>query len=272
MCGRYVSTAGPDELAAEFAVDDVVAGEPLPARWNVAPTQPIWVVATRRGPEARRQLGTMRWGLVPEWAEAPAVGARMINARAETVATKAAFRPSLLHRRCVIPADGFWEWRRGPGGRLPHAVRRHGGRPLALAGLWAAWRGPGGAAPLRTAAIVTTAANRALAPLHHRMPVVLDAAGVGTWLDPAVTDPGRLLPLLVPAGDDGWEAWPVGPGVNSVANDGPELLVRAEPPAGVPVPGRLFAADGPAATEPAGGAGGQRAGGRSRRKSTSPAK
>lgn len=240
MCGRYVSTAGPEELAAAYAVDDVVVDEPLPARWNVAPTQPVYVVAARRRPEVRRQLGTMRWGLVPPWAGSPSVGSRMINARAETVATKRAFRSALLHRRCIVPADGFWEWQAAPEGKRPHAIRRDGGGPLAFAGVWEVWRDPAGGPPLRTVAILTTRANGALEPVHHRMPVVLEEAAVAVWLDPAVHDPRRLLPLLEPSPDDGWEAWPVGSAVNAVANDGPALLERVEPPARVEPPDALF--------------------------------
>ncbi|MHB8504508.1 MAG: SOS response-associated peptidase [Acidimicrobiales bacterium] len=125
-----------------------------------------------------------------------------------------------------MPADGFWLCQESDGGRRPHAIRRRGGRTLAFAGLWESWRDPSdpAAPPLRTAAIVTTSANQALRDLHHRMPVVLDGPAVATWLDPRVEDPAQLLPLLVPAPDDGWETWPVGSRVNAVANDGPELL------------------------------------------------
>ena len=234
MCGRYVSTATPEELAGEYQVDEVVVDEPLPPRWNVAPTQEVYVVAAKRVPAPGRQLGTMRWGLVPSWAQSPAVGARMINARAETVATRPAFRSALRRRRCVIPADGFWEWQAGTGRKQPYAIRRRRGGTLAFAGLWEVWRDPAGqpgdpGGGLRSAAIVTTEANRALAHVHGRMPVVLDGPGVERWLDQEVEDPDLLVALLVPAPDEGWEAWPVSTRVNSVANDGPDLL---EPVAG----------------------------------------
>lgn len=226
MCGRYVSTATPEELVAEYRVDEVCLDEPLPARWNVAPTRPVYVVASTPAPQSLRRLGTMRWGLVPSWAQSPAVGARMINARAETVATKPAFRSAFRRRRCVVPADSFWEWQSGTGrSKQPYAIRRRGGGTLGFAGLWETWRDP--ASPervLRSTAIVTTGANRALAHVHPRMPVVLDAAGIDRWLDPEVEDPAALLPLLVAAPDDDWEAWPVSTRVGSVANDGPDLL------------------------------------------------
>jgi putative SOS response-associated peptidase YedK len=227
VCGRYVSTSSPDELAAALVVDEVVVDDPPPPRWNVAPTQPIYVVATRRrrgeGERPRRLLGTMRWGLVPSWAQSPAVGSRMINARAETVSAKPAFRNALWRRRCVIPADAWWEWQARPDGKRPHAIRRGDRRPLAFAGLWEVWRDPADPAVsmLRTAAIVTTRANATLRPIHDRMPVVLDGAGVDAWLDPDLDDP---LTLLHPAPDDGWECWPVTTRVNAVAHEGPELL------------------------------------------------
>ena len=231
MCGRYVSTATPEQLVAEYHVEQVCLDAPLPPRWNVAPTQPVYVVATEREPEPRRQLGTMRWGLVPSWEKRATPGAGLINARAETVATRPAFRSALRRRRCVVPADSFWEWRAGPGGsRQPFAIARRGGATLAFAGLWEPWRDP--ASPervLRSVAIITTAANRRLAEVHERMPVVLDAPALDRWLDPGTLDPGLLLPLLLPAPEDGWEVWPVGARVNSVANDGPDLL---EPAAG----------------------------------------
>ena len=246
MCGRYVSTTSSEELVAEYRVDEVCLGAPLPPRWNVAPTQPVYVVTAKRDPQRRRQLGTMRWGLVPSWAQSPAVGPPMINARAETVATKPAFRTALRRRRCIIPADSFWEWQAGTGrSKQPYAIRRQGGGTLAFAGLWAVWRDP--ASPgrvLQSAAIVTTDANRALAQVHPRMPVVLDEAAVAVWLDPEVEDPDLLLGLLESSPDDRWEAWPVGSAVNAVGNDGPGLLERVEPPVRVQSPDALFALPG----------------------------
>jgi putative SOS response-associated peptidase YedK len=239
MCGRYVSTASLAELAEEYGVAEVRT-EALADRYNVAPSQPVYAVVTRRVPDGDdggkvpvRTLGTFRWGLVPSWAKDRSIANKMINARAEGIAAKPAFRSALVRRRCVLPAASFYEWQARPAGpdgrrrgRLPWAVRRRDGRPLSFAGLWEVWRDPADpdAEPLRTTTIVTTAANAALSDIHARMPVVLPADRLDTWLDPAVTDPDVLTALLVPAPDDWWESWPVGTRVNAVANEGPDLL------------------------------------------------
>lgn len=239
MCGRYTSTSTVSELAAVFDVEEVRADE-LPARWNVAPSVAVYAVAVGghdggKGP--RRMLGTFRWGLVPSWAADPAVGNRMINARAEGIATKPAFRAPFARRRCLIPADAFYEWqRRSPastaaGGKQPWAFRRRDGRPMALAGIWDVWRdrGDSAAEPLRTCAVVTTAANELMAPVHDRMPVVVEADDWDAWLDPA-SRPEHLEGLLVPAAAGVLEGWPVSPAVNKVTNDGPQLLDPADGP------------------------------------------
>lgn len=248
MCGRFTSTTPVVALAEAFAVDDVRT-EAMQPRWNVAPTQPILTVATRRSRAAegeeggpRRALGAMRWGLVPSWARDISVGNKMINARAETLADKPAYRSALLRRRCLIPADAFYEWQvqvaaegAGAKGRLPWAVRRCDGAPMALAGLWEVWRDPAAPAdapPLRSAVIVTTSANEVLAPIHHRMPVVVDPADWDLWLDPTVGDQDFLQTLLVPAPADALEAFPVSSRVNKVDHDGPELLDALSAPAG----------------------------------------
>ncbi len=230
-------------LAEAFAVDEIRA-DPLPARYNVAPTQPILAVASRRdageGGGWHRALGTFTWGLVPSWAKDPSVGNRMINARAEGIGDKPAYRKALVARRCLIPADAFYEWQAVPAGpdgkkrsKLPWAIRRRDGAPMAFAGLWEVWRAPGADPadpPLRTAVIVTTSANRALAPIHDRMPVVLDPAHWSTWLDPAVKDRATVEQLLRPAPDDWLESFPVSTRVNKVDHDGPELLERLQLP------------------------------------------
>jgi putative SOS response-associated peptidase YedK len=243
MCGRFTSTSSIEDLAGCFDVDEVRA-DPLPARWNVAPTDPVLAVATRPGPDRRSALGRFRWGLVPPWAPNPSVGARMINARAESVATKPAFRRALARRRCLIPADAFYEWQvlepapdraAATGGRRdraakpakqPWAIRLASGEPLAFAGLWESWRDPDDpdGDRLRTCAIVTTAANEALTPIHHRMPVVLGRHAWATWLDPDVDDVHLLEALLVPAPDGWFTATRVSDLVNDVRRDGPELL------------------------------------------------
>jgi putative SOS response-associated peptidase YedK len=233
MCGRYTSTSSLADLAKVFEVDEVRT-EPLPPRYNVAPSLEVYAVAVRgrgdrdKGP--RRALGTFRWGLVPSWAKDPSVGNRMINARAEGVATKPAFRGALARRRCLIPADAFYEWQRRtgsdgrPAGKLPYAVRRRDGQPMAFAGLWEVWHPPDSdGEPLRTCAIVTTAANDLMAPIHDRMPVVLAPEDWDTWLDPA-SEVGVAEALLRTAPSEWFEAYPVGSLVNNVRNDAPELL------------------------------------------------
>ncbi len=248
MCGRYVSTSSLSELADEYDVDEV-RGDDLGARYNVAPTQPIYAVATRRprrpeketaegGKGPARLLGTFRWGLIPSWAKEASIGSKLINARAEGIATKPAFRSALLRRRCIILADAFYEWQvQAPGpdgkkkGRLPYVVRRQDRRPLSFAGLWEVWRDPSNAeaAPLRTATIITTSANRSLEAIHPRMPVVLPTEAVERWLDPALDDVADLQPLLVPAPEEWWESYAVGSRVNAVANEGPDLVEPLPP-------------------------------------------
>jgi putative SOS response-associated peptidase YedK len=226
VCGRTTSTTPPDELVRLFDVTESRVEETLPPRYNVAPTDPMYAVATRRSSGAR-QLGLFRWGLVPSWAADVSVGARMINARAETVSTKPAYRDALVRRRCIIPVDSFYEWRQ----RRPFAIRLRAAEPMAFAGLWDVWRGS--EKPIRSCVIITTAANTLLAPIHDRMPVVLDRAKWDAWLDPSNEDTEGLRRWLVPAPAALFEVWPVSTRVNSVANDGPELLEPVDPPAGV---------------------------------------
>jgi putative SOS response-associated peptidase YedK len=235
MCGRYTSTSTVAELARVFAVEEVRA-EPMEPRYNVAPTLPVYAVAlTRPRPEEdkgpHRALGTFRWGLIPSWAKDQSVGNRMINARAEGITEKPAYRRAVARRRCLIPADAFYEWQRRtgrdgrPAGKLPFAVRRRDGRPMALAGIWEVWRHPEDteAVPVRSCAIVTTSANRLMAPIHDRMPVILDPTDWDAWLDPE-TDMKVVEGLLKPAPEGVLEAYAVSTQVNNVANDGPQLL------------------------------------------------
>jgi putative SOS response-associated peptidase YedK len=231
VCGRFTSVTPVADLARYFDVDEVVADE-LGARYNVAPTDPVYAVA-RRGDGLR--LGTLRWGLVPPWADDVKVGARMINARAESVVDKPAFRQAFARRRCLLPADGFYEWHRNVAGATgqPWYLRRPDGQPFALAGLWETWRprGTGEGERVVSGAIVTTAANAALAPIHHRMPVVLPAEAWPAWLDPHNHDTEALARLLVPAPDDLLEPVAVAPLVNKVSNDGPDLVEPIPEPA-----------------------------------------
>jgi putative SOS response-associated peptidase YedK len=244
MCGRYTSTSTVADLESLFEVDEVRA-DPLPPRYNVAPSLPVYAVAlTRPKPEEedkgpRRALGTFRWGLIPSWAKEPSVGNRMINARAEGIADKAAYRKAVSRRRCLIPADAFYEWQRRtgrdgrPAGKLPHAVRRRDGQPMALAGIWEVWRDPSrpDAEPVRSCAIVTTRANALMEPIHDRMPVVLEREDWAAWLDPA-TDMAVIEGLMVPATEGILAAYAVSSQVNDVKHEGPQLLEPLpEPPA-----------------------------------------
>ncbi len=248
MCGRFVAASSPTLLADRFHVDEVRDDTNTPD-YNVAPRTDILVVRDRADDETTtRVLSRLRWGLVPSWADDPTIGDRMINARAETVATKSAYKRSFTKRRCLIPADGFYEWRRVPPepGRSrprkePMFIHRRDGEPLAFAGLWSVWKVPDelvGAIGdddgwLRSCAIVTTKANRLLGPVHDRMPVLLPEATWDQWLDPT-PDPDAetlhtLADLLVPAPDEGLEMYPVSPRVNRVVDHGPDLVTPEGP-------------------------------------------
>jgi putative SOS response-associated peptidase YedK len=215
--------AGPSELARIFdaEVHDPAAFEELGPRYNVAPTQPVTVVVQR---DEGRFIELHRWGLVPSWADSVAVGARMINARAETLVTSSAFRPSLLRWRCVIPADGFYEWRREGKARKPFLIHAADDRPLAFAALWAPWRDPATNTWLVSASVVTTAANQTVGELHNRMPAILAPDEWPLWLDPMISDPGLLEDLLHPAPNDLLRLDAASPLVNNANNEGPELL------------------------------------------------
>ena len=230
MCGRYSLIADLGELAQRFEFDgDWLAFE---SAYNVAPTQDVLTVV---GGETRR-AGFMRWGLIPWWAKSASIGSRMINARAETVAQKPAFRDALRRRRCLVLADGFYEWRRTGSARTPMRVVMRSGEPFAFAGLWSVWRDPDGAR-IPSCAIITTAANDLLRPIHDRMPVVLPRDMEAFWLDGSIDDPGALGSVLAPypddapgdAPDDALEAYQVSTLVNSAANDGPEVTARYSP-------------------------------------------
>ena len=216
--------ADPSDVARIFdaEVREPAALAELGPRYNVAPTQPIEVIVQR---DDGRFLELHRWGLVPAWAKSVAVGNRMINARAERLATSSAFRASFLRRRCIIPADGFYEWRRDGRRKQPFLIHAADDRPLAFAGLWAPWRDPHGGEWVLSAAVVTTAANGVVGRLHSRMPVILGATEWPIWNDPEIRDPGLLGDLLRPAADDLLTLTEVSPLVNNANNEGPELLV-----------------------------------------------
>lgn len=229
MCGRFTQERPTSELAEIFEAEDLTgtAG----GRFNVAPTDEAAVVVKR---EERRAVTAYRWGLIPHWADDPKIGNRMFNARAETLSTSPVFREAFLKRRCLVPVDSFYEWRREGKVRQPFRIVAVDGRPLALAGLWAGWRDPATDEVRRTFTIVTTGPNELLRSIHDRMPVVVPPAAWDRWLDPALPDPGELQGLLVPAEDGSLEAYPVSRAVNDVRNDGPGLILPLDDPIAVP--------------------------------------
>lgn len=217
MCGRFAFYS-PAEAAAElFEFEARSTTEP---RYNIAPSQLVPVV--RNGPKGDREFSLLRWGLVPSWAKDPSIGNRMINARAESLAEKPAYRNAWEKRRCLVLADGFYEWRKEARGKTPYFISLANGRPFALAGLWEAWTDRSTGESLETTVIVTTAANEFLQDLHDRMPVVLQPDTARAWLagdtdviEMVISDPPQL------------QAWPVERKVNDARNEGPELIVRA---------------------------------------------
>ena len=232
MCGRFVQAAEPEVYAELFSVDRIIAPL-LPASYNVAPTDPVYAVVEHDG---ERLLTSFSWGLVPWWAEDRRIAARNINARAETVAEKPAFRDSFTGRRCLIPADGFYEWQVRPKGKLPYYVHPSGGGAMAFAGLWASWRDPDDDERVRTCTIITGEPNDTVAPIHGRMPVMMPGSAWAAWLDPAMVDAEVLLPLLTAAPADSVAVHPVSTLVNKVANNLPELIRPLTTPAAEPLP------------------------------------
>jgi putative SOS response-associated peptidase YedK len=220
MCGRFVQAVDPESYAVVFGAE-VVVTEALAPSYNVAPTDQVYAVAEHEG---RRLLGTFRWGLVPWWADDVRIGAKHINARAETVATKPAFKDSFARKRCIVPVDGFYEWERKEAGKLPHYVHAADGSPLALAGLWASRKDPDTGERLASCTIITTSPNDLLRPIHNRMPVVLAAETWGRWLDPDAGDLDDLRGLLRPAPASRLAEYPVSTLVNSVNNNYPECI------------------------------------------------
>ncbi len=218
----------PSQLADYLGVDEVRT-EALEASWNVAPTDPVYAVAESR--DDRRLLGSYRWGLIPSWAKDVKVGARMINARAETLTSK--FRRTYERRRCLLPADGFYEWeKREDGSKQPWFIHRSDGAPMVFGGLWEVWRDPAGPEDgdlLRTCSIVTTEANALLSRIHDRMPVVIEPSDWELWLDRGVADPGALDHLLAPADPRQFELHEVSTQVNSVRNNSGDLVAPLNP-------------------------------------------
>jgi putative SOS response-associated peptidase YedK len=220
MCGRFILTEPADALRQLFLFDE---RPNLGPRYNIAPTQEVPVVVAEEGV---RHLRPMRWGLVPFWAKERAIGNRLINARSETAATTPAFRSAYRHRRCLVPANGFYEWQKLGKARQPWLIGREDGGAFAMAGLWERWDGVGEA--LFSFTILTTAANDPVRPLHDRMPVILDPADHATWLDPS--DPGGAA-LLRPYPGGDLEAQPVSTRVNSPRHDDPSCIAPVTLPA-----------------------------------------
>ncbi len=216
MCGRYLVTMAPEMMAELFGFID---RPNFPPRYNIAPTQPVPVI---RLDEGVRRFHLMRWGLIPSWSRA-SPASLLINARAETLADKPSFRGAFRHHRALMPADGFYEWQTiGAGGKQPHLIRRRDGAPFAMASVSDRWLGADGS-EIDSCAVVTTAANATLAPIHHRMPVILAEEDWARWLDPATTT-RDLLALLRPAASSLLEAIPVSARVNKVAHNDPDLI------------------------------------------------
>lgn len=219
MCGRYTLSTPTDLLSDLYELETDVTTQP---RFNIAPTQEAPVI--RVSPETgTRRLDLLRWGLVPFWAKDPAIGNRMINARSETVAEKPAYRVSLRKKRCLIPADGFYEWQATGGGKQPFFFHRKDGHPFVMAGLWDRWE-KGDSGPLESFTILTTSPNDIVAPIHKRMPVILEPEYFRSWLDPSLEDLESLMDLLAPTPSSMLEAYPVSTYVNSPAHEGPECV------------------------------------------------
>ena len=217
MCGRYTLTSSPEALRALFRYGE----QPnFPARYNIAPSQPIAVV---RLVDGQRQFALVRWGLLPSWVKDPKTFTLLINARGELVAEKPAFRAAMKRRRCLIPADGFYEWQAVGDRKRPFYVHAKSGAPLAFAGLWETWTGPNGE-ELDTAAIVTTRANKTLSAIYERMPVIVPPEAFDLWLNAGEVDAATAAALIAPAPDNLLEAYEISTAVNRTANDNAKLL------------------------------------------------
>jgi putative SOS response-associated peptidase YedK len=222
MCGRFTLTADAATLQQEFSLASVT--QDLTPRYNIAPSQPVAVVVNQDGD---RQLDAFRWGLIPTWAKDPAIGNKMINARGETVAEKPSFKRPFKNQRCLVLADGFYEWRKTSSGKIPMYIHLTDRRPFAFAGLWDRWQPPDGE-PIYSCTIITTPPNRFLETIHNRMPVILSPEAIDIWLDPAQQTPEALLPLLKPYPAEAMNAYAVSKLVNAPANDVPECILPVQ--------------------------------------------
>jgi putative SOS response-associated peptidase YedK len=284
MCGRYASARKRQDLLEEFRIERDRVADDLEPDYNVAPTKAVYAVLTRgeRGPAAQdrkggqagsaepakdvaRELRVIRWGLVPSWAKDPAIGSRMINARVETVDAKPSFRSAFAKRRCLLPADGFYEWLKveqdGKTRKQPYYIHRADDGELAFAGLYELWRDKSQPddhpkAWLWTTVIITTTAPDEAGRIHDRMPMVIDPARWTDWLDPANNDPAQVHPLLMPAAASGLVSYPVGTDVNYVRNNGPGLIKPVDPSTGATghaaggLPGQKGPRNGPIGGQP----------------------
>ncbi len=221
MCGRYVLSATPEQLQQEFNLAELPTIE---ARYNIAPSQPMAIITN----DAPQEVTLVKWGLVPHWSKDPAIGNKMINARSETAAEKPSFRASFKYRRCLIPASGFYEWKKTDNGKVPQYIYLQDEPVFSFAGLWSVWTDPEGG-ELWTATILTTDANDKMKSLHDRMPVILPRESRKLWLDKEA-DPAALQSLMKPYDKGTIEYYPVSKAVNKPANDNPTLIERDDPP------------------------------------------
>jgi putative SOS response-associated peptidase YedK len=220
MCGRFCLTANPAELEEIFT--GFKFPEQFAPRFNIAPTQPVLAIPN----DARNTADFLLWGLIPSWSKDPSIASKLINARGETIAEKPSFRGGFKYKRCLIPTDGFYEWKAQPGTKTktPYFIHMKDRKPFAFAGLWDEWQSPDGGA-LRTCTIITTEPNDLMKPLHNRMPVILHQKDYADWLDPAPRAPDSLLHLIRSYPADEMSAYPVSTMVNSPANDRAELIL-----------------------------------------------
>lgn len=219
MCGRFTLRTPAAILAELFQLAEIPSWTP---RYNIAPSQ-LAATVVRTPEHLDRQFRAGRWGLIPAWAKNPGIGSRMINAQAETASTKPAFRAAFRRRRCLVLADGFYEWQRLERRKQPFYIRMRDSSPFAFAGLWEHWKGPDGTG-IDSCTLLTTDPNDLLRPLHHRMPVILDPQDYDLWLDPGIQESERLQPLLRPYASEELMAFPVSTRVNNPAYDAQECL------------------------------------------------
>jgi len=218
MCGRFTLTQSPELVAELFELDELprfVAG------FNIAPTQPVPVV---RAGKAAREFDYLYWGLIPSWSKDPSIGARMINARSETVTEKPSFRTAFKRRRCLILADGFYEWQKIGSKKQPYYIHLLDHQPFGFAGLWEHWQGPNGD-EIESCTILTTAANDLMRPIHDRMPIILPPEDHRRWLDPSIQAAPQILPLLRPYPDSQMQIYPVSTAVNNPSHDSPDCIL-----------------------------------------------